>query len=232
MGLPPEDVERLDQLLVHSRRTIRRAESLFRMGDPFGAIFAIRTGFIASNVIRDDGRQDVTGFHMPGEIIGMDAIGTEQYSCNAVALEHSEVCIIPFSRFEEVSKEVGSLDHQLHRVMSREIARDRVLSMLLRGRGAEERLAAFLLNLSQRFAARGYPLHELYLPLTRKEIGSLLGLALETVSRLFSKFQEIKLVSTQQRNIRILDMEGLMRISGRDKRCETAAATGRHIKSS
>ena len=123
MGLSAEEVERLDQL-VYARRKVKRGEGLYRAGDSFSAIYAIRTGFFKSNVILEDGRDQVTGFHMPGEIIGMDGIGTDCHSCNAVALEDSDVCVIPFSRLEELSNEVRGLQRQFHKLMSREIVRD------------------------------------------------------------------------------------------------------------
>lgn len=216
MGLTPEDVVRVDQL-VYSRRKVKRGDSLFRVGDSFSAIYAIRTGFFKSNVILEDGRDQVTGFHMPGEIIGMDGIGTERHSCNAHALEDSDVCIIPFSRLEEISNEVRGLQRQFHKMMSREIVRDQGVMMLLGSMRAEERLAAFLLNLSQRFVARGYSPSEFNLRMTREEIGSFLGLKLETVSRIFSKFQEEKLISVQLKHICILSTDGLRHMLGQGR---------------
>jgi CRP/FNR family transcriptional regulator len=216
MGLSADELEHLDRL-VYTRRRLKRGESLYRSGDAFGSIYAVRSGFFKSGVVLEDGRDQVTGFHMPGEILGLDGIGTERHSCGATALEDSEVCVIPFSRLEEVSREVRTLQHQFHKVMSREIVRDQGVMMLLGTMRAEERLAAFLLNLSQRFVARGYSPAEFHLRMTREEIGSYLGLKLETVSRVFSRFQEAKLVAVQQKHIRILDPEGLR---GLLARCE------------
>ncbi|MCX7163470.1 MAG: helix-turn-helix domain-containing protein, partial [Rhodocyclales bacterium] len=151
----------------------------------------------------------VTGFQMAGEILGMDGISTEVHACNAVALEDSEVCLIPFTELENLSSEIRTLQHHLHKVMSREIVRDHGVMMLLGTMRAEERLAAFLLNLSQRFTARGYSPAEFHLRMTREEIGSYLGLKLETVSRAFSRFQDEGLISVQQKHIRILDIRRL-----------------------
>lgn len=215
MGLSSDEVGRLDQL-VGARRKTRRGDSLYRAGDPFSAIYAVRVGFFKSNILLEDGRDQVTGFHMPGEIMGMDGIGTDRHHCNAIALEDSEVCVIPFARLEEVSSEVRSLQRQFHKVMSREIVRDQGVMMLLGSMRAEERLAAFLLNLSQRFVARGYSPSEFNLRMTREEIGSFLGLKLETVSRIFSRFQEDKLISVQQKHIHILDTAGLKKLLGQD----------------
>jgi len=211
MGLSLEEIEQLDQL-VYTRRRVKRGENLYRAGDGFNSLYAIRTGFFKSNVILEDGRDQVTGFHMPGEILGLDGIGTESHTCNAHALEDGEVCVIPFSRLEEVSREVRNLQHQFHKVMSREIVRDQGVMMLLGTMRAEERLAAFLINLSQRFVARGYSPSEFHLRMTREEIGSYLGLKLETVSRIFSKFQEQGLIAVQQKHIRILDTDGLKKL--------------------
>jgi CRP/FNR family transcriptional regulator len=208
MGLSREEIEHLDTL-VYTRRRVKRGENLYRAGDGFNSLYAVRTGFFKSNVILEDGRDQVTGFHMPGDILGMDGIGTEAHTCNAHALEDGEVCVIPFARLEEVSREVRNLQHQFHKVMSREIVRDQGVMMLLGTMRAEERLAAFLINLSQRFVARGYSPSEFHLRMTREEIGSYLGLKLETVSRIFSKFQEQGLIAVQQKHIRILDTGGL-----------------------
>jgi CRP/FNR family transcriptional regulator len=211
MGLSREEIEQLDQL-VYTRRRVKRGENIYRAGDEFNSLYAIRSGFFKTNVILEDGRDQVTGFHMPGEILGLDGIGTESHTCNAHALEDAEVCVIPFARLEEVSREVRNLQHQFHKVMSREIVRDQGVMMLLGTMRAEERLAAFLLNLSQRFVARGYSPPEFHLRMTREEIGSYLGLKLETVSRIFSKFQEQGLISVQQKHIRILDTDGLQHL--------------------
>ncbi|MDY0012871.1 MAG: fumarate/nitrate reduction transcriptional regulator Fnr [Rhodocyclaceae bacterium] len=207
-GLDNSEIDRLDEL-VGTRRKVKRQQNLYRAGDPFEAIFAVRTGSFKTDVLLEDGRDQVTGFQMSGEILGLDGISTESHSCNAVALEDSEVCVIPFAKLEELSREVGALQHQFHKVMSREIVRDHGVMMLLGSMRAEERLAAFLLNLSQRFTARGFSPAEFHLRMTRDEIGSYLGLKLETVSRAFSKFQEEGLVSVQQKHIRILDIPGL-----------------------
>jgi CRP/FNR family transcriptional regulator len=208
MGLSHEEIEHLDSL-VYTRKRVKRGENLYGAGDSFSSLYAVRSGFFKTNVILEDGRDQVTGFHMPGEILGLDGIGTDRHTCNALALEDGEVCVIPFARLEELSREVRNLQHQFHKVMSREIVRDQGIMMLLGTMRAEERLAAFLINLSQRFVARGYSPSEFHLRMTREEIGSYLGLKLETVSRIFSRFQEQGLVSVQQKHIRILDTAGL-----------------------
>ncbi len=177
----------------------------------------MKTGFFKTDVLLEDGRDQVTGFQMAGEILGMDGISNEAHTCNAVALEDSEVCSIPYARLEELSSEIRTLQHHFHKVMSREIVRDHGVMMLLGTMRAEERLAAFLLNLSQRFNARGYSSSEFHLRMTREEIGSFLGLKLETVSRAFSHFQDAGLISVQQKHIRILDVPGLRKLMQRQE---------------
>lgn len=207
-GLNLEELERLDDL-VSTRRRIKRGDHLYRAGEPFDAIYAIRSGFFKTDVLLEDGRDQVTGFQMAGELLGLDGISTEHHTCNAIALEDSEICSIPFNRLESLSREIHTLQHHFHKVMSREIVRDHGVMMLLGTMRAEERLAAFLLNLSQRFTARGFSHAEFYLRMTREEIGSYLGLKLETVSRAFSRFQEEGYIAVQQKHIRILDVNGL-----------------------
>ncbi|MBK9445660.1 MAG: fumarate/nitrate reduction transcriptional regulator Fnr [Betaproteobacteria bacterium] len=211
LGLSHEEVEKLDEL-VSTRRRLKRGEHLYRAGEAFSAIYAVRSGFFKTDVLLEDGREQVTGFQMTGELLGLDGISTEQHSCNSVALEDSEVCTIPFSHLEGLSREIQTLQHHFHKVMSREIVRDHGVMMLLGTMRAEERLAAFLLNLSQRFTARGYSPAEFYLRMTREEIGSYLGLKLETVSRAFSRFQEEGLIAVQQKHVRILNTPGLKRL--------------------
>lgn len=207
-GLNLEELERLDDL-VSTRRRIKRGDHLYRAGETFDAIYAIRSGFFKTDVLLEDGRDQVTGFQMAGELLGLDGISTEHHTCNAIALEDSEICAIPFSRLESLSREIHTLQHHFHKVMSREIVRDHGVMMLLGTMRAEERLAAFLLNLSQRFTARGFSHAEFYLRMTREEIGSYLGLKLETVSRAFSRFQEEGHIAVQQKHIRILNVNGL-----------------------
>ena len=216
-GLDGEDLARVEQL-VYARRRPRRGEALFRAGDEFSAMYAIRSGFFKTTTISDDGREQVTGFQMPGELLGMDGIGAGAYHGNAVALEDSEVCVLPFALAEALGREIPALQRHLHSVLSREIVRDRGVMMLLGSMRAEERLATFLLNLSRRFQRRGWSPTEFHLRMTREEIGGYLGLKLETVSRLFSKFQEDRLIEVQQKHVRIVDISGLEAVLGGDRR--------------
>ena len=208
LGLTPAELDRVDDV-VASRRKVKRGSTLFRTGEKFTSLFAIRTGFFKTSVVSEDGKDQVTGFQMAGEIIGLDGIVNDHHTCEAVALEDAEVCIMPFDRVEELSREVVSLQRHVHKIMSREIVREHGVMLLLGSMRAEERLAAFLLNLVQRLNARGFSQTELVLRMTREEIGSYLGLKLETVSRTFSKFVDDGIVEVKQRHIRILNAEML-----------------------
>lgn len=208
VGMDATEMQRLDHL-VGSRRSLRRGETLFRCGDPFSTLYAVRTGFFKTQVSAEDGRDQVTGFQMAGELLGLDGISADHHSCDAVALEDSQVCEIPYDRLEELSRSFTHLQRQFHKIMSREIVRDHGVMLLLGSMRAEERLAAFLLNLTQRLQARGFSPSALLLRMTREEIGSYLGLKLETVSRTFSKFQDDGLLEVKQRDIRVLDEAGL-----------------------
>jgi len=208
VGMSTEQMLKLDSL-VATRRSVPRGDTLFRSGEGFQSLYAVRTGFFKTCVASEDGRDQVTGFQMAGELLGLDGIGTERHTCDAVALEDSQVCVIPFHQLEDLSREVSDLQRQFHRIMSREIVRDHGVMLLLGSMRAEERLAAFLLNLTQRLQSRGFSASELVLRMTREEIGSYLGLKLETVSRTFSKFQDEGLLDVKQRQIRILDQPGL-----------------------
>ena len=227
-GLSGQDVDHLNEL-VYTRRRLKRGESLYRAGDEFSSLYAVRSGFFKTVQTLEDGRDQVTGFHMAGEIMGMDGIGPETHICNSVALEDSEVCVIPYSRIENLGRDMHALRHQFHKVMSREIVREHGVMLLLGTMRAEERLATFLLNLSQRFTARGYSPSEFNLRMTREEIGSYLGLKLETVSRAFSKFQEDGLISVQQKHVQILDVAGLKRCMGQ-KSDEASRVSGNGMK--
>jgi CRP/FNR family transcriptional regulator, anaerobic regulatory protein len=219
VGLTDHDLNRLDDL-VAVRRKVKRGGTLFTNGEKFAALYAIRTGFFKTCLATEDGRDQVTGFQMAGEIIGLDGIVNDQHTCDAVALEDAEVCVMPFDRIEELSREINALQHHVHKIMSREIVREHGVMLLLGSMRAEERLAAFLLNLVQRLHARGFSQSELVLRMTREEIGSYLGLKLETVSRTFSKFVEEEIVEVKQRHVRILSTEGLQRLVNNQAHCE------------
>lgn len=218
MGLSDQDLDRIDQL-VAVRKKIKKGEFLFHSGSPFKSIYAIRTGFFKTSVTTEDGRHQVSGFQMAGEIIGLDGIVNDHHACDAIALEDAEVCVMPFENIEQLSLEVKSLQHHVHKMMSREIVRENSVILLLGSMKAEERLAAFLLNLVQRLHARGFSQTELVLRMTREEIGSFLGLKLETVSRAFSKFAEDGIIDVKQRNLKIMKPDVLKQIVNSQDKC-------------
>jgi CRP/FNR family transcriptional regulator len=213
MGLEVADLERVDALLG-TRIKLRKGETLYRDGETFTALYAIRIGSLKTTVLAEDGREQVSGYHMLGDIIGLDGIGTDRHGCQAVALEDTDVCVLPFERIEDVARSVPALQRNLHRLLSKEISRDQNVMLLLGSMRAEERLAVFLLSLAERYKRRGYSSTEYVLRMTREEIGSYLGLKLETVSRLFSRFQDEGLIQVQGRAVKLLDPIALKAIIG------------------
>ncbi len=208
MGLSADDTERLDDI-VKSRRRLRRGEYLYRAGDPFQSLYAIRNGFFKILESDEEGREKIIGFYMMGELMGMDAISADHHQYHAVALEDSTVCDIPFNDLEHLTAHLPTLQHHFHRLMSRQIMHEEKHMLVLGNMKAEQRLASFLLSLSQRFAARGYSPTQFYLRMTREEIGNYLGLTLETVSRLFSKFHKDGMVSVHHKDIEIKNLTAL-----------------------
>jgi len=208
VDLNSDEMLRLEEL-SHAKHTHTRGDYLYRCGDRFDSLYAIHSGSFKTQILHEDGREQVTGFQMVGEIIGLDAISTDHHTCDAVAMENSEVCELPFTKLESLSREIPSLQRHLHKIMSREIVRDQGIMLLLGSMRAEERLAAFLLNLSQRFAARGLSSTKFDLRMSRQEIGSYLGLKIETISRTFSLLQQRGLIKIHIKSIEILDLAGL-----------------------
>ena len=213
VALNDAELDRLDAL-VGPRARIQRGDSLFRAGDRFEFLYAVRVGFFKSTSTSEDGREQVLGFHMSGELLGFDGIGSERHTCSAMALETSQVCVIPFGRLEVMSRQVPSLQRQFHRILGREIVREQRVMLLLGSMRAEQRVGAFLLNLMQRLQSRGFSGTSLILRMTREEIGSYLGLKLETVSRAFSKFQADGIVEVKHRHVRIIDDAAMRRAVG------------------
>jgi CRP/FNR family transcriptional regulator len=208
MGLAPEDVERLDTI-VKRNRPLHRGDHLFRNGDKFRSLYVVKTGSVKTYTPSEDGGEQVLGFHLPGELIGLDAIERETHSCSAKILETSAICEIPFGRLEELSTSIPSLQHQMYRLLSKEIGQDTEMLMLLGKKNAEERLATFLLSLSNRFRKRGLSPTDFYLSMSRHEIGNYLGLAVETVSRLFTRFQDEGLLQVERKHVQLLDLARL-----------------------
>ena len=214
VGLSSDDINKIDTL-VTERVRLKKGESLYRQGDELTAVYGIKFGTLKTEYALPDGREQITGFHLPGEMLGLDGIGENHYQSNAVALEDSEACVVRFSDFESLARQIPSLQHQFHKILSRELTQDQRHLLSLGSLRAEERLASFLLNLSDRLAVRGYSPTEYHLRMSREEIGSYLGIQLETVSRLFSRFTESGLIQIKQRHIKLIDMDGLIELAGK-----------------
>jgi CRP/FNR family transcriptional regulator len=207
-GLGTDAMRELDGL-VAARQRFAKGAPVFQSGDRFTALYALRSGSCKTTMLSEGGREQVTGYHLMGDIIGFDGIGNGRHQCQAVSLEDTEVCEIPFARLEELSRQLPLLQRNLHRLLSRAITRDENLLLTMGTMRAEARIAAFLLNLSRRYRQRGYSSTEFVLRLTRKEIGSYLGMKLETVSRLLSRFQAKGLIKIEKRVVQLLDPQGL-----------------------
>jgi CRP/FNR family transcriptional regulator len=198
--------------MVASRVRLRNGETLFRTGDRFTCLYWIRSGSFKTVSLLEEGYDQIGGYHMSGEIIGTDGIGSDSHGCQAVALEDSEVWTLPFERIETLGRQNSRFQRNLHRLLSREIARGRAVMLLLGTMHADQRLGAFLLDLSHRYQERGYSSCEFVLRMTRSEIGSYLGLKLETVSRSFSRFQREGLLQVERRVVKLLDLSSLRKI--------------------
>lgn len=204
--------------LVSTRLRIRRGGALYRTGDPFKSLYVVWLGCLKSTVAAEDAREQVIGFHMAGEMIGFDGVGAESHSCDMVALEDAEVCVIPYNRVEEAAELAPVLRRHFYALMGREIVRQHELMLMLGALRADERLATFLLDLSDRFDLRGYSSKEFVLRMSRAEIGSFLGLTLETICRLLSQFVRDGLIGVQHaKTVTIADRERLGRLARRRK---------------
>jgi len=212
-GLEPDDVDRLDDI-IRRTRPLHRGDYLFRSGERFRSLYVVKTGSVKTYAPSEEGGEQVLGFHLPGDIIGLDAIDSEVHACSARVLETSAICELPFAQLEELSAVIPSLQHQLYRLLSKEIGHDTEMLLLLGKKNAEERLAAFLVNMSKRLHRRGLSATDFYLSMSRHEIGNYLGLAVETVSRLFTRFQEEGLLKVDRKHVQLLDLAGLEALLG------------------
>lgn len=203
IGLHEDDFKKLDTVIKQSRR-LKKGEYLFHIGERFESLYAIRTGFFKTSVNTHDGRNQVTGFFMSGELMGMNGLSNGTYTNNAIALEDSDVCELPFEKMDEIGRLLPMLNMHFFRMLSREIERNQNVMILLGNMRAEERLASFLLNLSQRLAVRGFAANDFILRMSREEIGSYLGMKLETVSRTLSRFHHDGWIEVEHKHIRIL----------------------------
>lgn len=212
VGLGPEDMERLDSV-IRKRRRVAKGELLYRRGASFTSLFAVRIGHFKTYQVTRAGDQQITGFQMAGEMLGLDAISSGEHQCDAKALEDSEVCEILYPQLEPLFGQIPALLRQFHRLMSQEITRDQSVMLLLGNMSADQKFAAFLVNLSSRYAARGYSPANIQLRMGREEIGNYLGLTIESISRLISKFKKDGLLEVSNRDVKIRDLPRLRAIA-------------------
>ncbi len=207
-GLAQAEMEKLDNIVARGR-PLTRGEVLYHQGDSLNNLFAIHSGSLRSFIVSQDGREQTVGFYLPGELVGLDGLEKGTHTCTTVALETTSICELPFNRLQELCTELPSLQYQMLRLLGKEVSDDHDILLLLGTRSAEERLAAFLLSLSRRFAERGFSATEFNLSMSRHDIANFLGIAVETVSRQFSNFDKAGILQVKHRNVKILDLEKL-----------------------
>lgn len=213
LALQTEELDTLDEI-VKRGRPLKKGEMLFRQGEPFSSIYALRSGAIKTFSLSDGGEEQITGFHLASEMIGLSGMDNQQYPVSAMALETTSVCEIPFERLDDLTAVMPQLRKQVMRLMSREIREDQQMMLLLSKKTADERIATLLINLSARFRARGYSARSFRLAMSRNEIGNYLGLAVETVSRVFTRFQQQGLIAAEGKQIEILEHTELCALAG------------------
>lgn len=208
LALESDDVQQLDDIIQRSK-PLQKGQHLYREGDDFQSVYAVRSGTLKAYKNTDDGKEQVTGFYFPGEILGMDGISNNAHASSAKTLETSAVCEIPFTSLEKLSTLMPQLQRHFFQLMSREITEDQVLITLLSKNSADERVAALLLSISSRNARRKLSATQFRLPMSRVDIGNYLGLTVETVSRVFSRMQKMEVLLVDNKEIEILDLQGV-----------------------
>ena len=212
LALESDDIQQLDNIIQRSK-PLQKHQHLYREGDEFQSVFAVRSGTLKAYKTTDDGREQVTGFYFPGEILGMDGISNNAHASSAKSLETSAVCEIPFSSLEKLSSMMPNLQRHFFQLMSREITEDQQLITLLSKNSADERVAALMLSISTRNSRRKLSSTQFRLPMSRVDIGNYLGLTVETVSRVFSRMQKMDILQVDNKEIEILDLEGLRKMA-------------------
>lgn len=211
LAMDVKDIDRLDNIIQRGR-PIQSGDHLYRAGESFTSIYAVRSGSIKTYLIDDDGVEQITGFYLPGEVLGFDGIDNNNYGCNVVALETSTVCEIPFSRLEELSLQIPTLQRHFFQLMSRHIESNHQMLLTLSKKNAEGRVSTLLLSLSHRYSRRKLSPNAMRLPMSRMDIGNFLGLTIETVSRTFSRLQKEGIIDVDGREVVINDHERLNEI--------------------
>ncbi|MEO9656331.1 fumarate/nitrate reduction transcriptional regulator Fnr [Marinomonas sp.] len=219
IALADEDINKLDKI-IERKRPLKKGDVLFRQGQSFDAVYAVRTGTLKTFNITSSGEEQITGFYCPSELVGLSGIDTDIYPVSAKALETTTVCEIPFSHLEELSSQIPSLKRQIFKIMSRKISDDQQMMVLLGKKNADEKVASFLLNLSNRFEKRGYSAVSFRLSMSRNEIGNYLGLAVETVSRVITRFQKSGLIKVEGKEITIINLPDVQKLVGIQGDCD------------
>lgn len=207
-ALTPSELKEFSSDCVTLRKVAKGA-ALFRVAEPMDSLFIIRLGSVKSTVLTDRGSEQITGFHMSGELLGAEGIPSGFHICTAEALEDSEICALSYTQLQSESQKFPVIALQLSKLLSQEIVNEHQNLLMLGSMNSTKRLASFLLTLSKRFEDRGFSRSEFVLRMTRAEIGSFLGLKLETVSRTLSRFTELNLIEIHQKHVHILDYEAL-----------------------
>lgn len=202
---------------VKRSKPIQKNRALFEKGDNFSSIFAVRSGAVKTYSIDAEGEEHVIGFYLPGELVGLDAIGNDQYNNSAKALETTSLCEIPYSKMTELSQSISNLQVHMYRLLSREIREDQELQLLLSKKTAEQRIASFLFNLAERYRARKLSAKLFRLPMVRTDIANYLGLAVETTSRIFTRLQQQEIIAVKGKEVEVLDEHKLCELA----HCET-----------
>ncbi|MDK2777625.1 MAG: fumarate/nitrate reduction transcriptional regulator Fnr [Pseudomonadota bacterium] len=223
LSLNDSDMERLDDI-IRRGRPIQKGQLLFQQGEPFQSVFAVRTGALKTYTLASNGEEQITGFHLASELIGLAGYDNGNYPLTAKALETTTVCEIPLTQLESLADDLPDLRKQLMRTMGTEIRHDQNMMLLLSKKNAEERVASFLLDISQRYQRRGFSSTHFRLPMSRVDISNYLGLAVETISRVFTRFQKNSLIETQGKEVILLDPDTLYELAGLNQDAECAAA--------
>ncbi|GAB3475945.1 fumarate/nitrate reduction transcriptional regulator Fnr [Marinomonas epiphytica] len=218
IALAGEDISLLEEI-IERKKSLKKGEILFQQGESFESIYAVRTGTIKTFKLTDAGEEQITGFYCPSELVGLSGIDKDIYPVSAKALESTAVCEIPFDRLESLSSSIPSLKRQIFKLMSRKICDDQLMMVLLGKKNAEEKVASFLLNLSNRFEQRGYSATSFRLSMSRNEIGNYLGLAVETVSRVITRFHKQGLIKVEGKEIAIIELAKIQKLVGITDEC-------------
>lgn len=212
LSMQLDDIDRLSRIIQH-RRPLQKNQYLYRVNEPFRSIYAVRSGTVKTTILSERGQEKITGFYLPGELVGLDGIAENRYTCSVIALETTSVCEIPFAQLEALSAQMPSLQRNVLQMLSREITHDQQRISLVSKSSAEQRIVALLVSLSRRHEARQLSPHEFRLPMSRTDMGNFLGLTIETVSRVLGRLHSQKIIHLNKKELRILDFSHLLDIS-------------------